>query len=134
VIEVTEHVPVEDYDALNAHLEGLRARGTRLAIDDAGAGFASLRHILLLHPDVIKLDVSLTRGVEDDIARRALASAFISFAAEIGATIVAEGIETRTQFETLRRLGVRYGQGWYLARPAPAATIGKSGRRSLLAA
>ena len=119
VVEITEHAKVEDYEALAHSLRTVRSRGARLAIDDAGAGFASLRHILLLAPEVIKLDISLTRDVHSDRARRALASALISFASEIEATIVAEGIETQDEMDALRSLGVRYGQGFFLARPAP---------------
>jgi EAL domain-containing protein (putative c-di-GMP-specific phosphodiesterase class I) len=119
VLEVTEHAPVSDYGRLNGSLGALRARGVRLAIDDAGSGFSSLQHILRLAPDFIKLDMALTRDVDNDLARRALAAALISFAAEIGAVIVAEGIETRAELETLRELGVRFGQGYYLARPEP---------------
>jgi EAL domain-containing protein (putative c-di-GMP-specific phosphodiesterase class I) len=118
VVEITEHARVDDYDALAAGLAGLRADGGRLAIDDAGAGFASLRHILLLSPDMIKLDVSLTRDIDRDRARRAMAAALISFADEMGLTIVAEGIETPRELKTLRALGVRMGQGYYLARPS----------------
>lgn len=119
VIEVTEHAAVEDYDALDPALAGLRARGGRLAIDDAGSGYASLRHILRLAPEIIKLDITLTRNIDTDRPRRALASALCSFAAEIEAIIVAEGIETRAEVEALQALGVRYGQGYFLARPAP---------------
>jgi EAL domain-containing protein (putative c-di-GMP-specific phosphodiesterase class I) len=117
VVEVTEHAPVEDYETLARSLEQLRAEGIRVAIDDAGAGFASLRHILRLAPDFIKLDISLTRGIDSDQARRALASALISFASEIGATIIAEGIESGAEVEALRALGVVYGQGFHLAWP-----------------
>jgi EAL domain-containing protein (putative c-di-GMP-specific phosphodiesterase class I) len=119
VIEVTEHAAVEDYDALDPVLQRIRGRGGRLAIDDAGSGYASLRHILRLAPDVIKLDVTRTRDIGTDRARRALASALVSFAGEIGATIVAEGIETASEMEALRGLGVHQGQGFHLARPAP---------------
>ncbi len=119
IIEVTEDAPVEDYDEVNAALRGLRAQGGQLAIDDAGAGFASLRHILRLEPDIIKLDLTLTRGIDTDRRRRALAAALISFASEIGASIVAEGIESRAELDALRDLGVDYGQGYYLARPEP---------------
>ena len=119
VFEISEHARVHDYDALNRSLAEIRALGGRLAIDDAGAGFASLHHILRLSPDIIKLDISLTRGVDGDRARHALASALTSFAAEIGATIVAEGIETREELEALRTLGVTHGQGYYLGRPGP---------------
>ena len=118
-LELTEHAPVEDYAALGAALAGLRSRGVQLMIDDAGAGFASLRHVLGLHPDAIKLDLSLTRDIDSDPVRRALAASLVAFAREIGATIVAEGIETRAELEALRALGVTHGQGYYLARPGP---------------
>jgi len=119
LLEVTEHAPVEDYDVLNASLRRLRARGVRLSIDDAGAGFASLQHIIRLAPDFIKLDITLTRGIDGDPVRRALATALISFASEIGGSIIAEGIETEAEFETLRALGVAFGQGFFLGEPAP---------------
>jgi EAL domain-containing protein (putative c-di-GMP-specific phosphodiesterase class I) len=119
VVEVTEHAPVEDYEALADALGGLRSGGGRLAVDDAGAGFASLRHILRLAPDIIKLDVSLTRGIDGDEASQALADALVAFASRIGATIVAEGIETPEELAALRELGVSHGQGYHLARPGP---------------
>jgi EAL domain-containing protein (putative c-di-GMP-specific phosphodiesterase class I) len=119
VIEVTEHAPVADYDTLNAKLEVLRARGVRLAVDDAGAGFASLRHILRLAPDIIKLDITLTRGIDADPVKRALASSLVTFAPEIGASITAEGVETVEELGALRELGVDSAQGYYLARPGP---------------
>ena len=119
VIEITEHAPVDDYAALGRALDALRREGARLAIDDAGAGFASLRHVLRLTPDMIKLDVSLTRRIDTDPVRRALATSLIGFAGEVGATILAEGIETRWEVDALVKLGVRYGQGFHLARPAP---------------
>jgi EAL domain-containing protein (putative c-di-GMP-specific phosphodiesterase class I)/DNA-binding NarL/FixJ family response regulator len=119
VVEITEHERVEDYEELAASLERLRARGARIAIDDAGAGFASLRHTLRLDPDTIKLDISLTRSIDGDRGKRALARALISFAQEMRMEIVAEGIETEAELETLLGLGARLGQGFYLARPAP---------------
>ena len=118
VVEITEHAQVADYSELLGALEDFRSRGGRLAIDDAGAGFASLAHVLALLPDVIKLDMSLTRGIDQDRNRRALASAMISFASDLGAVIIAEGIETREELASLRSLGVRYGQGFYLAPPS----------------
>ena len=121
VLEITEHAPVHDYEALNVAIERMRSRGIRLAVDDAGSGFASLRHILQLAPDIIKIDNALTRNVYMDPARRALAAGLISFAAELGATVIAEGIENLQELETLRGLGVRYGQGFYLGRPGPIA-------------
>jgi EAL domain-containing protein (putative c-di-GMP-specific phosphodiesterase class I)/CheY-like chemotaxis protein len=134
MIEITEHEPVDDYEALADALVKLRARGARIAIDDAGAGFASLRHTLLLSPDTIKLDISLTRGIDADRGKRALARALISFAEEMRMDIVAEGIETERELETLLGLGAQLGQGFFLARPrrlthreAPVAARGPSG-------
>jgi EAL domain-containing protein (putative c-di-GMP-specific phosphodiesterase class I)/AmiR/NasT family two-component response regulator len=126
VVEVTEHARVDSYLEVGAALRNLRSRGARLAIDDAGAGFASLRHILKLEPDLIKLDMSLTRGIDTDRAKRALAAGLISFAAEIDAGMVAEGIETEGELEALRGLGVVYGQGYFLARPGPLPDQGFS--------
>jgi EAL domain-containing protein (putative c-di-GMP-specific phosphodiesterase class I)/CheY-like chemotaxis protein len=119
VIEITEHARVDDYDELNAAISQLRKIGVRLAIDDAGAGFASLRHILRLAPDAIKLDRSLIHGIATDRSKQALAVGLISFADKAGATIVAEGIETEQELDALRALGVGYGQGYLLARPGP---------------
>ena len=119
VVEVTEHAPITDYGAVNAAMDRLRAHGVRLAVDDAGAGFASLRHIVQLAPDLIKIDGELTRHVGGDRSQRALTSALIAFARETGATIVAEGLETDEQISALRSLGVEVGQGFRLGRPAP---------------
>src|SRR5205823_3568670 len=119
VIEITEHAPVEDYDALNEALRDFRASGGRLAVDDAGAGFSSLRHILRLVPDFIKLDGALTRGIDTDRTRRALGAALISFASEIGVPIIAEGVETQEEVDALRALKVSYGQGFFLGAPGP---------------
>jgi EAL domain-containing protein (putative c-di-GMP-specific phosphodiesterase class I)/AmiR/NasT family two-component response regulator len=121
VLEITEHEAIEDYDALVDALAPLRARGTRIAIDDAGAGFASLRHTLLIAPDIVKLDMSLTRGIDGDRTKRALAAAMVAFAEEVGFALVAEGIETGDELEALRALGVGFGQGFFLAEPAPLA-------------
>ena len=118
-MEITEHEPVEDYEELAGALRPLRELGVRIAIDDAGAGYASLRHTLALAPDIVKVDIALTSAIDTDRAKRALASALISFADEMGITIVAEGIETEASLRTLVDLGVRYGQGFHLARPAP---------------
>jgi EAL domain-containing protein (putative c-di-GMP-specific phosphodiesterase class I)/CheY-like chemotaxis protein len=123
VFEISEHARVSDYDGLKGVLVDVRSRGARLAIDDAGAGFASLQHILRLSPDFIKLDMALVRGVDSDPARRALASALASFGNEIGAVLIAEGIETAEELDTLRGLDIRFGQGYYLGRPAPEPVV-----------
>ena len=117
VLEVTEHAPVGDYLKLRSALMHLRSCGVRLAIDDAGAGYASLRHILQLNPDFIKLDISLTRGIDAERAHRALASALVAFGREIDAAIIAEGIETPPELFALQELGVTLGQGFYLCEP-----------------
>jgi len=119
VVEITEHERVEDYALLLEALDRLRETGVRVAIDDAGAGFASLRHALQLAPDIIKVDTSITRGIDRDRGKRALASALISFADEMEMAIIAEGIETRAELATLMELGVPFGQGFYLAKPGP---------------
>lgn len=119
VLEITEHAPVADYAALVAALRPLRERGVRLAIDDAGSGFASLRHILSLDPDIIKLDISLTQGIDTDRSRRALAEGLISFGAAVGTHLLGEGVETADEMAALRELGVPFAQGYHLGRPAP---------------
>lgn len=118
-IELTEHARVTDYDLLAQRLAALRRRGVRVIVDDAGAGFASLRHILQLAPDAIKLDRSLIGGIHNDRAKRALAGSLVSFARDTGTSIIAEGIETREELDALRGLGVSHGQGFYLGRPTP---------------
>ncbi|SFF02559.1 sensor domain-containing phosphodiesterase [Paracidovorax wautersii] len=117
VLEVTEHAIVNDYAALAQALGPFRARGARLAVDDAGAGYASMRHILNLQPEVIKLDMSITQSIDRDSHRRALAKGLISFAHEIGSQLVAEGVEQAAELDVLSQLGVDFAQGYYLARP-----------------
>ena len=119
VLEITEHAEVEDYDALHAQLQPLRAQGVRLAIDDAGAGYSSLRHILKLRPDMIKLDMSLVRDIDHDPERRALASAIIAFAQETRKEVIAEGVETFAELRALKTLNVDKVQGNLLSCPLP---------------
>jgi EAL domain-containing protein (putative c-di-GMP-specific phosphodiesterase class I) len=119
VIEITEHAQVDDYEELQRALAPLRQRGAQVAIDDVGAGFANLRHILRLAPDIVKLDLSLTQEISRDPAREALATSLVGFAEGVGASIVAEGISSDEDLALLRALGVAYGQGFYLARPSP---------------
>ncbi len=126
VLEVTEHAPIKDYPGICSAIKYFRGRGARLAIDDAGAGYASLRHILHLAPDFIKLDITLTRDIQTYRPQRALASALVTFAREIGATITAEGIETPEELEVLRDLGVALGQGYLFGRPGPLPELRSS--------
>jgi EAL domain-containing protein (putative c-di-GMP-specific phosphodiesterase class I) len=124
LLEITEHARIDDYAVLLEALAPLRARGMRIAIDDAGAGYSSFRHILLIKPDVIKLDISIVRDIDKDSSRRALAAALISFSAEINANLVAEGVETEGEREALQRLGATLGQGYLFARPGPLPPTG----------
>jgi EAL domain-containing protein (putative c-di-GMP-specific phosphodiesterase class I) len=119
LLEITEHSIVENYQVLESALRPLRRRGLRLAIDDAGAGYASMRHIINLHPDLIKLDMSLVRNIDSDHSRCSLARALTTFAGDIGSIVSAEGVETAAELEMLRRLGVDKAQGFYLSKPLP---------------
>lgn len=120
VVEITEHAPVLDYAELRAALAPYRAAGLRLAVDDAGAGYASFLHVLALRPDYVKIDMGLVRGLHLDPARRALVGALVAFADEAGCQVVAEGVEAHEELEALRRLGVHYAQGFLLAAPSAA--------------
>jgi EAL domain-containing protein (putative c-di-GMP-specific phosphodiesterase class I)/FixJ family two-component response regulator len=124
VIELTEHSRVAEYEPLLESLSRFRRRGTRIAVDDAGAGYAGLQHILRLRPEIIKLDIDLIHEIDRDPARRALASSLIAFSHEIDAVIVAEGIETTEELVTLRELGVPSGQGYHIARPGSLPVAG----------
>ncbi|HWD96398.1 MAG TPA: EAL domain-containing response regulator [Acidimicrobiales bacterium] len=117
VIEITEHRPVSDYEQLSKVCQELREDGVRLAIDDAGAGYASLRHILMLNPDIIKFDIALTHGIDKDPVKRALAASLLQFSNELNATVTAEGIESEAELLTLADLGVPWGQGFYIGCP-----------------
>ena len=123
LLELSEHDRVEDYDALAAVLQPLRAAGLRLAVDDVGAGFSSLRHIVQTSPDVLKLDRSIVDGVATDPVLRTLVRALVEFAHGCGAKVVAEGIETAEDAAALLELEVDLGQGWFYGRPGPAAAL-----------
>jgi EAL domain-containing protein (putative c-di-GMP-specific phosphodiesterase class I) len=120
VLEITEHLPIASYAELMNALADLRTR-VRLAVDDAGSGYAGLQHLLEIKPDIMKLDIALVRNVDHDPGRHALIASMITFARETGCVVLAEGIETAAELETLCDLGVDLGQGYLLGRPA---TIG----------
>jgi diguanylate cyclase (GGDEF)-like protein len=122
VIEITEHEAVLDYARLAARLADYRGRGALVAIDDAGAGHASMRHVTQLNPDYIKIDRSLIHDIHLDHAKRALVRSMVTLEEDLGAAIVAEGIESTEELRTLRELGVPLGQGFLLARPQLEAT------------
>lgn len=119
VLELTEHSAVDDYGDARTAIAVLRGHGARLAVDDAGAGYASLRHIIDLSPDIIKVDRTLVQGIDSDPARRSLFVALVTFAADMGAQLVAEGVETAEEVERLSGWGVCLGQGWHFGRPQP---------------
>jgi len=125
VLEITEHSLVDDYGLLNERLTTLRDAGVRIAVDDAGAGYASMRHVLAIHPDIIKLDLSLTRDIDSDSPRRALAAALIEFARQTHSHVVAEGVETASELAALQALGVDDVQGYHLARPLEVDALAK---------
>jgi EAL domain-containing protein (putative c-di-GMP-specific phosphodiesterase class I) len=119
VLELTEHEQIDDYAPIIETLARLRALGVRLSVDDTGAGFSSLTHILKLEPEFIKLDRKIVEGVDSDPARAALVGALVSFSLDTGSRLIAEGIETISELDRLVELGVELGQGYYLGRPAP---------------
>lgn len=128
VLEVTEHASVMDYELFNEQLYQLRGLGVKLAIDDVGAGYSSLRHILELSPDIIKLDRSLITQIDKRLDRRYMAKALIGFANDMDIRIVAEGIETIEELNMLDELGVSKAQGYLLGRPAPIEQLQKNTR------
>lgn len=118
VLELTEHVVVDDYEALRHAIRRL-GETIRLAIDDAGSGFASFRHVLELSPHFVKLDLAIVRGIDADPARQAFVAGMRHFAVTTGCGLIAEGIETESELQALRTLGVPLGQGYLLGRPGP---------------
>jgi diguanylate cyclase (GGDEF)-like protein len=118
VIEITEHELAAEDGALEEGLMRLRARGARIAVDDCGAGYAGLKQLMRAQPDVIKLDRSLIEGIHTDKAKSALVEFFVMFARRVGAAVCSEGVETVDELRTLVNLGVNYGQGYLLGRPA----------------
>jgi EAL domain-containing protein (putative c-di-GMP-specific phosphodiesterase class I) len=123
VLELSEHDRVDDYDAVAAVLAPLRARGMRLAIDDVGAGYSSLRHIVVTAPDVIKLDRSIVTGIGDDPVLTVVTRSLVDLAQAIGAQVVAEGVETETDAAALGAVGVHLGQGWHFGAATTPAEL-----------
>lgn len=120
VLELTEHAAVADYEPLRAATDELRSRA-RIAIDDAGAGYASFRHIVELRPDFVKLDIGLIRSIDGDKARQAVVAGMDYFALKTGCSLIAEGIESEAERDVLRSLAIELGQGYLLGRPQPVA-------------
>jgi diguanylate cyclase (GGDEF)-like protein len=119
VLELTEQDAVGDYELLRERLQTWSNEGVRLAIDDTGAGYSSLQHVLQLSPDFLKLDRSLISDLDRDRSRRALVWSLVAFAREVGSTVIAEGVERSEELAVLREAGVHMAQGYLLGRPAP---------------
>ncbi|MCV2490608.1 EAL domain-containing protein [Geodermatophilus sp. YIM 151500] len=119
VVELTEHTPVDDLDALGDQTQALRDRGALIALDDAGSGYSGLQQLATLRPQIVKLDRALVSGADTDPVRVALAEMIGEFAGRIDAWLLAEGLETAAELAAFVRLGVPLGQGWVLGRPAP---------------
>lgn len=118
VVELTEYVVVDDYEAILAAVASL-GPGVWLAVDDAGAGFAGLRHLVELRPHVVKLDGGIVRGIDGDPVRQSLVAGLVHYARATETHLVAEGVETEAEWEALASLGVELVQGYLFARPAP---------------
>ena len=118
VLEITEHEVIEDYEAVQAAMRAL-GHDVRLAVDDAGAGIANFGHIIELRPNLVKLDIGLVRDVNTDLGRQAMVVGMRHFAAEAGCRLLAEGVETAAEADTLLALGVDLGQGFLFGHPEP---------------
>ncbi len=129
VLELTERTQIDDYRAVREAIGRLGPR-VSLAVDDAGSGFASLRHVVELRPQYLKLDCSLVRQVDADPTRQAMVGGLAHFAVGARSEVIAEGIETAAELETLRSLGVALGQGFLLGRPSPAGAWTAEGSAS----
>lgn len=119
VVEITEQIAVADYDALLAAIAPVRAAGALLAVDDAGAGFASLKHVTVLRPDFVKVDRDLVAGIDTDETKAAVVEALGMFASRLDAWLIAEGVETGAELERLLSLRVPLAQGYALGWPRP---------------
>jgi EAL domain-containing protein (putative c-di-GMP-specific phosphodiesterase class I) len=120
VVELTEHNRIDCYEALRPELDRLREAGAVIAVDDTGAGYAGLQHLIGIRPDVIKLDRALIAGIDRDRPRRSLVDMICQFASRFDSWILAEGVETPEELATLVELGVPLAQGFHLGRPAPS--------------
>ncbi len=122
ILEITEHVSVRDYGELREAI-AILGKDVRFSVDDAGAGFASMRHILELAPTQVKLDRALVTRIETDLARQALVTGLVHFAQAINVMLIAEGVETEAERDTLIGLGVHVGQGFLFGRPTPVPDL-----------
>ena len=124
VFELTEHTPFPEARILATQIAYVREHGGRIALDDVGSGYTSIRHVLALSPEFIKLDQTLVELAEHESGHRAMVRALAAFATETGTQVVAEGVETPQQLGMLRELGVGLGQGFLWAEAGPLAGDG----------
>ena len=117
VIELTEDEPLRDYQAMQESLIFFRDRGFTIALDDFGEGFSSMRLWTEIKPSYVKIDRHFIDGVPTDFLKQQFIEAFVRVAARCGVSLIAEGIETQAELATLKHLGIRFGQGYYLGRP-----------------
>jgi EAL domain-containing protein (putative c-di-GMP-specific phosphodiesterase class I) len=118
ILEITENSLLEDTPGVVAEMERLIGDGLNFAVDDMGAGYSGLRQITAVRPSYLKLDRSLISGIDSDPDRGALVSAMLGYVRQTGGHLIAEGVETEAELDTLRRLGVTLIQGYLLGRPA----------------
>jgi EAL domain-containing protein (putative c-di-GMP-specific phosphodiesterase class I)/GGDEF domain-containing protein len=120
VLEITERTAIKDYPKFRERLKGLREKGYRFAVDDAGSGYAGLGSIANLEPDFIKLDISLITAIDTNFIKQNLVETLVNFANDHGAKVIAEGVERAEEFMTVRKLGVHLVQGFFLHKPSAA--------------
>jgi EAL domain-containing protein (putative c-di-GMP-specific phosphodiesterase class I) len=118
VLELTEHVPVDNLTALRRKVDALRDRGALLALDDTGAGYSGLRHLAVLRPDIVKLDRSLVTDIDQDEVKQGLVELVGQFVSRLGSRLLVEGVERPGELDTVHRLGVPLAQGWLFGRPS----------------
>jgi EAL domain-containing protein (putative c-di-GMP-specific phosphodiesterase class I) len=118
VLEITERVAIQEWVAFKKILRQFRNHGFQIAIDDMGAGYSSLQAIAELEPDYLKFDVSLVRNIQENLIKKGLLETLVSLSSKINASVIAEGIEEKEEYEVLRSLGVQLGQGYYFASPS----------------
>ncbi len=120
VLEITERAALESFSSARERVEELRSLGFRIAIDDLGAGYAGLTSFAVLEPEVVKLDMTLVRGVDSAPTKQKVIRSFATLGRDLGMIVIAEGVETLAELETLQGLGCHLVQGYLLARPGPA--------------
>lgn len=119
VLEITERTAIADFDSFKTIVEELKKMGFGIAIDDAGAGYSSLQAIAELRPKYLKFDMVLVRDIDKDFIKQELLKTLLDFANKTGSIVIAEGVETQAEYDTVRALGVHCAQGYYFARPSP---------------